>query len=372
MLVIGVGDPKAIQKYSGALAVDVPRESFWGSKFMSKGKVPKAPIQRLDELETEQGDRITFELRLQYKGQPTEGDDYVEDDAEDMKFASDIVYIDQTRKAADTGGKMTKKRTLYNLRALAKEGLTEYFGRLFDEIITIYLAGARGINSDFIYPTDWTGRAGNAITAPDSLHVVYGGDATSFATISSDDPMSKILLDRARTKATMMGGGSQQIPAIQPISVKGGKSFVVVMSPTQGHALRNDTGTTGWFEIQKALTNAVGRDSPMFQEAMGQYRDMVLHEHKTMIRFNNAGAGANVNAARALFLGRQAGLIAFGNAGEGMPFNWEEESKDMKNRVLISGGSIWGFKKSTFKNPAGQVLDFGVIALDTYYDSTLL
>lgn len=371
--VVGLGDPKAIQKYSGLLAVDVPRESFWGSSMMSKGEVPKAPIQRLDDLEDEHGDRISFDLRMQFRGQMTEGDDVAEDDAEDMKFASDVVYIDQMRKVADTGGRMTKQRTLHNLRSLARDGLTEIFARAFDEMITIYLSGARGINADMVWPLGWAGRANNAITAPDTQHLMYGGAATSKASMVAGDTMSKILLDKLRTKAAMMGGGSSQIPAIQPVSVKGGKKFVVVMTPPQEHALRNDTGTSGWFEITKALTTAVGRESPIYQNALGEYRDMVLQMHKTVIRFSDYGAGANVNAARGLFLGRQAGLIAFTNAGTGMPFKWVEKDKDGENKLLIFAGAMVGFKKSTFKIPTtGSTLDFGVIAFDTAYDATLL
>lgn len=371
-LVVGVGDPKAIKKYSGILAVDVPRESYWGSTMMSKGAAPKAPIQRLDELETEAGDRITFDLRMQFKGQPTEGDDVAEDDAEDMKFATDIVYIDQMRKVADTGGRMTKKRTLHNLRQLAKEGLTEYFARAFDEMISIYMAGARGINAEFVWPLTWAGRAGNPITAPDSLHLMFPGTATK-ATLTNADKTSKVLLDRMRTKVASMGGGSSHIPSLQPISVKGGKKYVVVMTPPQEHDLRNDVTTGGWLDIQKALATAIGRDSPIYSQAIGEYRDMVLQTTKTLPRFNDYGAGGTTDAARGLFLGRQAGLIAFGNAGTGMPFEWVEETKDGKNKVLIFGGAMLGFKKATFTIPTtGQTLDFGCMAFDTWYDSTLL
>jgi N4-gp56 family major capsid protein len=372
MTVVAVGDPRAIRKYSGLLSADVPRESFWGQSMMSRGPVPKAPIQRLDDLEDSEGDRISYDLRLSFRGQGTEGDDVAEDDAEDLKFATDIVYIDQLRKVGDSGGRMTKKRTMHNLRSLVKEGLTEWFARAFDELLFIYLSGARGSNDDFIWRLNYPGFAGNPITAPDSVHQLYGGDATSFATVSSDDEFDKLLLDKMRTKATLIGGGSVHRPGMQPIKVKGGKKFALVLSPHQTHALRNDTGTTGWFEITKALTQAVGRDSPMYMNAMGEYRDMIINEHKAVIRFSNAGAGADVPAARALMLGRQAGVLAFGNAGEGLPFEWVEEYKDGKNKVLIFGGSMFGVKKTTYKIPtSGETLDFGVIAADTWIDTTL-
>ena len=68
----------------------------------------------------------------------------------------------------------------------------------------------------------------------------------------------------------------------------------------------------------------------------------------------------NTPAARALFLGRQAGVAAYGTAG-GTRFQWEEELTDFKNQVDIAAGTILGIKKTRFKGR-----DFGVIAVDTY------
>ena len=93
---------------------------------------------------------------------------------------------------------------------------------------------------------------------------------------------------------------------------------------------------------------------------MGIWNGVVLHAHPGVIEFNNAGAGSNVNAARALFLGLQAGVIAFGSPGQDLRFGWHEETRDNGNRVIITTNTIWGFKKSTFNGN-----DFGVIAMDT-------
>jgi hypothetical protein len=41
-------------------------------------------------------------------------------------------------------------------------------------------------------------------------------------------------------------------------------------------------------------------------------------------------------AARALFLGRQAGVVAFGSPGTGLRFDWNEEMEDRGNQVVIT------------------------------------
>ena len=71
-----------------------------------------------------------------------------------------------------------------------------------------------------------------------------------------------------------------------------------------------------------------------------------------------------MKAARALFLGRQAGVVAFGSPGTGLRFDWNEESEDRGNQVVITTSSIFGVKKSSF-TIGGTSRDFGLIAVDT-------
>jgi N4-gp56 family major capsid protein len=73
------------------------------------------------------------------------------------------------------------------------------------------------------------------------------------------------------------------------------------MHTYQADAMRQDAGTGGWLDIQKAAAAAEGNKNPIFQGTLGMYNDVVLHKHRNVIRFNDYGAGGNVNAARALF-----------------------------------------------------------------------
>ena len=59
--VVGVGDPKAIKRYSAFLAVDVARESYWNRKFMGHGIEAQNPIQILSHLESEAGENISYD-----------------------------------------------------------------------------------------------------------------------------------------------------------------------------------------------------------------------------------------------------------------------------------------------------------------------
>jgi N4-gp56 family major capsid protein len=362
---VGLNDAKAVKKFSAFLAVDVGRKSYFNKKFMGVGEEAQTPIQTLPQLESDAGEQITYDLVMQLKMVPIEGDETLRNKEEDLKFYTDSVYIDQARGGVNSGGRMTRKRTIHDLRKIARVRQSEWWARVFDELFFIYLSGARGINSDFIYPTTFTGRANNSLVAPDAQHVLFGGDATSKATISNDDPMNLTLVERAQTHAETLGGGTDGIPAIEPCMIDGEEHYVICMHPWQAFAMRTNTSTGQWIDVQKAAAGAEGRNNPMFKGALGMYNRTILHSHKATIRFSDYGSGSNIEAARALFLGRQAGVCAFGSPGTKLRYDWHEETEDRGNQVVITTNSIFGAKKTAFTID-GTSRDFGVVALDTY------
>jgi len=360
--VVGAGDPKAVKKYSAFLAVDTSRKSYFNKKFMGVGEEAQTPLQTLPHLENDAGDQISYDLVMQLKMKPVQGDNILRGKEENLKFYTDSLYIDQLRGGVNTGGKMTRKRTIHDLRKIARVRQSDWWARLFDETLFIYLSGARGINPDYIEDTDFAGYANNPLTAPDAQHLMYGGDANSKGSLDAGDKMSLKLIDRAVARAEVMGGGTTGIPAIQPVMIDGEEHFVLVMHPWCEFDLRTDTGTGGWLDIQKAIATSDGRNSPIMKGGLGMHNNVILHKHKGVIRFSDYGVGT-VAAARNLFMGRQAGVVAFGSPGTGLRFDWNEEVEDRGNQVVITTASIFGVKKSRF-TIEGNSYDFGAIALD--------
>ncbi|MFM9577988.1 N4-gp56 family major capsid protein, partial [Streptomyces turgidiscabies] len=83
----------------------------------------------------------------------------------------------------------------------------------------------------------------------------------------------------------------------------GEKHYVLLMSPDQETDLRLEVGEKGWLDVQKAAAGAEGKNNPIFKGGLGMINNVVLHSHESVIRFNDYGAGSNVSAARALFMG---------------------------------------------------------------------
>lgn len=354
--VIRFGDPKAVKHWSARLFNETDKKAYW-NKF--EGTAENSIIQRKSDLEKAAGDLIQFSLSVKLRGRPTAGDERVKGKEEALKFFEDQVVIDQLRHGVSAGGRMTRKRTEHDLRTVAKDRLSDYWAKYMDEIKFIYASGARGMNEDFYEPLEYTGHATNPLRQPDTAHLLFGGSATSKATLTANDKMTRNVIERAANKADMMQARDKNTTALVPVKIGSEDHFVCLMSPDQEYDLRNsDAG--GWLEIQKAAAAAEGKANPIFRGGLGMINNVVLHKHKSVIRFNDYGAAGNVSAARALFLGRQAMVVAYGDGGGGRRFNWKEETDDYGNEPTVVAGIIFGITKTNFNKR-----DFGVVSIDT-------
>lgn len=356
---VAFGSPMAVKRWSPKLFLEIAKKSYFSRKFTSKGT--NTPIQLLTDLESSPGDTINFDLSIEVRGSPVTGDDVLEGRETPLRFFSDSLKIDQMRKGVSAGGRMSRKRTAHNLRQIAKDKLSTYWSRYTDEMMFIYLSGARGINQDFNEKITWAGHAGNPIEAPDSGHILYGGDATSKASIDANDKMSKAVIEKASVKAKSMNTVDPTNQTMMPITINGEMHYVLVMSQFQEYDLRT-ADTTGWIEAQKAAAAAEGRNNPIFKGGLGMIDNVVLHSHPSVIRFSDYGTGSPgvLSAARALMLGAQAGVMAYGSSNKSSRFDWSEETKDHGNQHNVASGCIVGVKKTRFNGK-----DFGVLAIDT-------
>lgn len=364
---VGVGDAQQVKKWATLLSVAVNKASYFARKMTGEGKDSRLPIQRIDDLESGAGDEVTVDLLMPMSMEPVVGEETLAGKEQPLKYYTDRLRIDQVRGGADLGSRMTKKRTLRNLRQDAKRVSTDWWKRLMDELYFIYLSGTRGTGGGMVWSAGNAFFNVNTLTAPDSQHIMYGGDATSKATIAADDGFKLRLIDRAVAKAETMGGDGTDELSMLPIDIEGGEHYVCLMHPFQFDSMKTATETSSWIEIQKAAAGAEGRKNPIFDGSEGMSAGVILHKHRNVIRFGDYGAGANLPAARALFMGAQAAFVAYGSDSGDTRFSWTEESKDHGNSVAIGTHSTMGVKKATYKSKDSAVeRDFGVIALDTY------
>lgn len=345
----GVNHPLAVKRWSTSLAVEAEKKMYFRRFIGGEESI----IHKLTDLEKKAGDKITYGLRMKLRGEGVEGDNTLENNEEALVYYDDAVLIDQLRHATRSKGKASEQRVPYNMRRTGRQALSTWWAERFDELLFVYLSGARGIDSTLTLPLAFTSFAGNALQVPDAAHIRYANGKTK-ATITSSDIITLKEIDALVEKAETVD------PMIQPVMVDGEKTWVLLMHPYQVYDLRTATNVGQWLDIQKAAGARAG-SNPIFTGALGVYNGVVLHSHRNVVRFSDYGATTDQPAARALFLGAQAGAIAWGRgSGEGR-YSWKEELFDYGNQLGIAAGSIFGTKKSRFNSA-----DFGVIALDTY------
>ena len=353
MTEFALGANLAVQRWSQSLAIEAAKASYF-SKFI--GTSTTSLIRLKNDLHKGAGEKVTVGLRMRLSDFGIDGDNTIEGDAngeEALSFYDDSLFIDQLRKSTKSKGKMTEQRVPYNLRKEGRDALATWWGEEVDEQIMIYLAGDRGIDAGFHYPDTFTVRANNTVTAPDVAHIIYCGNATGSADMDAADTVNLNVVERLVAKAETLD------PMIQPFSINGVKKYVLLMHTFQAFGLRTGVTENDWLAIHKATDR--GDKAKMYIDSMGEYADVILHKHRNVIRFDDYGAGGAVPAARALFLGAQAGIIAYGqNSGPGR-YSWNEEKDDRGNALAITAGTIFGVKKARF-----NAKDFGVVAVDGY------
>jgi N4-gp56 family major capsid protein len=354
-----LNDPLAVQRWSTSLGVEAAKKQYF-SKFI--GTTNDSLLVLKDEMAKGAGDKVTVALRMKLTTPGIEGDALIEDTAaeEALVFFNDALFIDQLRKGTKSKGKMSEQRVPYNLRQEGRDALSTWWAEEVDEQIMFYLAGARGTGANFHQTTGFTGRANNTLQAPDAGHHLYGGVATVKTDMTTTDIISLNAIERLVAYAELTD------PMVQPFNVEGESKFVLLMHTLQAFQLRTSVSDNDWLAIHKATDQGQGAGAMVYKNALGEYADVILHKHRNVVTFNDYGSGGTLNAARALFLGAQAGMIAYGQDNGDQRYSWHEETDDRGNSLAITAGSIFGVKKSRYNSK-----DFGVTVLDTYIPATV-
>jgi len=352
--VVTSGGTLSVIQYQGEkLAAEARKIDILASKGLV-GKTSNSIIQELDDAEKGKGDSIVYYLRMKGVGAGTDGDNTLEGNEEALVFYSDTVYLGQKRHAFRLDGLLTEQRTKIKLRREAGETLAVWFGEWDNELAMTMLSGVAGTNGG-ILGTSFTGFGGNTLVVPDSDHLVYANSANTSAGMTAADVLTLNWIDKLVAKAQTLS------PQVGPAMVDGQEMWVLIVSPYQARDLRTNTNSGQWLDIQKAaMAGGSVSNNPIFKGAnvLGMYNGVLILVSQDVRTFSTYGSGS-VAAARALFLGRQAGVRAYG-AGTNKQYRYIEETFDYANQTGFAGAKICGLKPVIFNSKR-----LGMIALDT-------
>lgn len=343
-----VNDPLAVKLWSKKLLVEALAATQYGKFISSDGN---NAIQQKDETSKGAGDKVTYGLRMQLSGTGIQGDGTLQGQEEALTTYSDAVLVDQLRHAVNVGGRMSQQRVPFEIREEARYGLQDWWAGRFDTAFINQLSG-NTVQTD----TRYTGN--NATVAPTSGYITLPTGISTEGGLGSTNTFTVTLVDTAVERAKL---GISSNPIIRPIKTKGGDKWCLIMHPSQVTDMRTSTTTGQWLDIQKAaMTGGEVADNPIFTGALGEYNQTVLHSDNRCIQTITSSA-FNASTRRAIFMGAQAGVIAFGRGDGTEQFTWVEELFDYGNILGVSAGCIYGIKKAVFNSA-----DFAVQIVSSY------
>jgi N4-gp56 family major capsid protein len=347
------GGTLSVTQYQGEYIAKEARKIDWLAANGIKGKDENSCIQIVDDLEKGKGDSVLVYLLMKGTGAGQDSDNTLEGNEESIVSYSQQVYLGQKRHAFRLDGALTEQRTKINLRKAARANLSTWFGEWSNELAMIMLSGTLGVNTNGVIRSG-SSFLGNSLTTPDSDHLVYANSANLKASMTAADVLTLNWIDTLVTKAMTLS------PQVRPMKVNGEDKYLLIIHPYQARDLRNNTSSGQWMDLQKAaMQGGKVDDNPIFKgKTLGEYNGVIIKVSQDVRTFSDYGGGS-VTAARALFLGAQAGFEAYGQ-GHSDQYKYVEKTFDYDNQVGFAGACIKGIQKARFNSK-----DYGVIALDT-------
>jgi len=353
----GVNDAMAVKLWSKKLAVEVSKATAIAPLI---GKSSNSIIQLKDETQKGKGDKVTFGLRTQLTGNGVTEGQTQEGNEEALTTYSDAVYINELSHAVrvKNDGTIDAQRVPFSLREEANSGLTDWYADRMSLMAFMQWGGYTGGTILFegrtFAPTS-VHYGFNAPTAPSTNRIIRQGAVATDELITSSHTFSLDLVDKAKEKAVTAN------PKIRPIMIDGAKHYVMYLHPYQVTDMRTNTSTGQWLDIQKAAEKR-GSSNPIFDGSLGVYNNVILREAEHVVPGVNSSTAAMITTVRrAVLLGAQSAVIAFGMKDTPEKYREVEELFDYKRELGVACQTVWGMKKTVFNSE-----DFGTVVVSTY------
>ena len=356
----------------------VARNASFINQFAGTGQ--NAAVQRITELtKSEKGTKANLTLLADMTGDGITGDNTLEGNEEALRAYDITIELDQLRFANRIAGRVADQKTIVNFRETSRDMLAYAMADRMDQLAFLTLSGVAYTSKTNGGLRATSGTAGHElvdlefasdVSAPTtnrhrriSGSNLVAGDTTA---ITATDKLaySHIVNLKAYAKDNFIRGmrasGNQEV-------------FHLFVTPQQMASLKLDSdflanvrnaGVRGPNNELFAGSSSLMVDGVMVHE----FRHVFSTEGATAGTSSNAGAAgykwgadADIDGARALFVGAQALAMA----DIGLP-DIVEDTFDYGNQLGISVGKIFGLRKPKYNSDVnGGVEDFGVICLDT-------
>ncbi|SSZ40887.1 Uncharacterised protein [Bartonella grahamii] len=364
---IGINDPHALKTWARILDAEVSKATPIAPLM---GQDSNSIIQVKTETQKGKGDCVTFSLRAQLSGRGVSEGETLEGNEEALQFLHDKLYINElyhgTRIANE--GTIDNQRTLFNLREEAKNSLSDWYADRLSLMFFVHACGYTANRLNFegelvdLDPLFW---GFNAPLAPSNKRIVRPEAKTKDEDLTekAKHSFNLKLIDEAVQCAKLAN------PKIRPVRVNGESVYVLYLHPIQVTQLRTNTETGQWLDIQKAAYTGSRSKNPIFDGSLGMYNGVILRESEHVTNgVKSTDSTRLAGVRRAVLLGAQSVVMAFGKSYGKTRYKIEEETFDYKREYGFGVHTIMGMKKTRFQMPgrAQGAQDFGTIVIPTY------
>jgi len=313
------------------------------------------------------GDKVTYGLRMQLTGAGFTENQLAEGNGESLTIYSDSIVINELGHVVGVKSSNTidAQRVPFDLRVEARDGLADWYGKRYSQAFFNQVCG-------YSLQQDVRFSGLQAPLAPSAGRILRQSSKTDDGSLVSTDTFTINLIDKAKEAAITA------TPKIRPVRIggRGGNEerrdynatltdgYVMYLHPYQVTDLRTSTSTGQLLDIVKAAY--IGREetgNPIFSGAIGMYNGVVLRQAYDVTQgINTLSTPVPMpNTYRAVLLGGQACMMAFGQKDNPNKYRWNEELFDHKRRLEVSAWTIHGLKKTQFNG-----IDYGTVVVTTY------
>lgn len=359
----GLNDALTVKTW--AKTIDAEALKFTAIRAMI-GTDENSIIHLKTELSKGPGDQITYGIVMQLQQAGFTENQLAEGNGEALTTYSDALVIKELMAVVGVKSRRTidQQRVPFDLRNIARGRLRDWYAKRYSVSFFNQVCGYTPA-ADVRY----TGL--NAVIAPSTNRIIRQSGRASDDLLVAQDIFTLGLFDAAKELAVTA------TPPIRPTNYRGTSPadggrrdfnntledmFVAYLHPYQITSLRRNTGTGQWQELNKwAAMGLKQTGNPIFSGAMGIYNSVVIREAYDVTNGVSAANADVPTVKRAVLLGGQAAMMAFGQDNGPTRMTWNEELFDHKRRLEVSVMTIHGIKKTRY-----NATDYGTVVMSTY------
>lgn len=359
----GVNSPQAVKLWSKVLSVEATKATPIAPLLGSRSD---SIIQVYDDFK-KSGDVLKYSLRAQLSGAGVDENSTLEGNEEALQFLSGDLRLNELAHAVRVRGDTTAsaQRVPFNLRNEAKNGLADWYGQRLATTFFIQVCGYTGTKTTIagvttpLSPVYW---GFNTPTAPSSKRWIIQNGRANEEALTEGDTFTLRSVDAAVEKAKVAN------PRIRPVQIGTDRVYVMYLHPYQVSALRTNTDTGQWLDIQKAAYNGSRAKNPIFDGSLGMYNGVVLRESEDVTPGLTSKGAPIETVRRAVLLGAQAAVMGWGKDVNNNKYNLVEEMFDYYRELGVAAKTVFGCAKTRFtaSKSEGVTEDFATVVVSSY------